>query len=208
MNDDILGQVADYYQRTLRLHGATPQGVDWSSERSQLLRFEQLLAVRQQPGPCTLNDYGCGYGALADYLTATAKPFEYCGYDIAPEMVAAARQRFSGHANCRFETDRRRVRRADYTVASGIFNVKGNRDDAVWTTYVREVLHDIAILSSRGFAFNLLTTYSDPERRRADLYYADPCETFDYCKRHFSTRVALLHDYPLYEFTIIVRLEE
>jgi hypothetical protein len=28
---------------------------------------------------------------------------------------------------------------------------------------------------------------------------------FDTCRQRFSPRVALLHDYPLYEFTIIVR---
>ena len=51
----------------------------------------------------------------------------------------------------------------------------------------------------------MLSTYSDVERRRADLYYADPHMVFDYCKRTFSPAVALLHDYPLYEFTILVR---
>jgi hypothetical protein len=40
---------------------------------------------------------------------------------------------------------------------------------------------------------------------RADLYYADPAQVFDYCKRRFSPNVALLHDYGLYEFTILVR---
>ena len=29
---------------------------------------------------------------------------------------------------------------------------------------------------------------------------------FDVCRQRFSPRVALLHDYPLYEFTIIVRM--
>jgi hypothetical protein len=51
----------------------------------------------------------------------------------------------------------------------------------------------------------MLSTYSDPEKRRDDLFYADPCEMFDLCKRRFATRVALLHDYPLFEFTVIVR---
>jgi hypothetical protein len=50
-----------------------------------------------------------------------------------------------------------------------------------------------------------LSTRSEPEKRRADLYYADPLETFELCARQFSPRVALLHDYPLYEFTMIVR---
>jgi hypothetical protein len=57
----------------------------------------------------------------------------------------------------------------------------------------------------KGFAFNCLTTYSDPERLRDDLYYGDPCYYFDLCKRLYSRHVALLHDYGLWEFTIIVR---
>ena len=40
---------------------------------------------------------------------------------------------------------------------------------------------------------------------RLDLYYADPCALFDYCKRSFSRNVALLHDYEIYDFTLLVR---
>jgi len=40
---------------------------------------------------------------------------------------------------------------------------------------------------------------------RPDLHYADPCVLFDRCKRRHSPRVALLHDYGLWEFTILVR---
>jgi hypothetical protein len=63
----------------------------------------------------------------------------------------------------------------------------------------------MAALSRRGFAFNMLTGYADADRMRPDLYYADPHAVFDRCRR-FSRRVALLHDYPLYEFTMLVRL--
>jgi hypothetical protein len=63
----------------------------------------------------------------------------------------------------------------------------------------------MATLSRKGFAFNALSLYSDPEKRRPDLYYADPLALFDHCQRHFSRYVSLLHDYPLYEFTILVR---
>ena len=57
----------------------------------------------------------------------------------------------------------------------------------------------------RGFAFNCLTAYADPALMRDDLFYADPAAYFDLCKRRYSREVALLHDYGLYEFTIIVR---
>ncbi len=55
-------------------------------------------------------------------------------------------------------------------------------------------------------AFNALTTYSDPEKQRSELYYADPLQLFDYCKRNLSRDVALLHDYELFDFTIVVRM--
>ena len=59
--------------------------------------------------------------------------------------------------------------------------------------------------ATQGMAFNMLTKYSDADKMRADLYYADPLFLFDYCKRNFSKNVALLHDYRLYDFTILVR---
>ena len=206
MDDRILKDVADYYRGTVRRHGATAKGVDWNSEASQKLRFDQLLKIRQGQQPFSINDYGCGYGALADYLLAANEPVRYCGYDLEAEMVRLSRLRQREMVGCRFESDRSALGLADYTVASGVFNVKLSTSYAQWTTYMREILDDMAAFSLRGFAFNALSSYSDPDRRRTDLYYADPRDVFDHCKRHFSDRVALLHDYPLYEFTVLVRV--
>jgi hypothetical protein len=69
-----------------------------------------------------------------------------------------------------------------------------------------DAIDRMASLSRRGFAFNMLTSYSDPARMRDDLYYGDPCRMFDLCKRKYSRNVALLHDYGIYDFTILVRL--
>jgi hypothetical protein len=56
--------------------------------------------------------------------------------------------------------------------------------------------------SARGLAFNLFTTYVD--FRNDDLFYADPAEFFSLCRRELSRYVTLLHDYPLYEWTLVV----
>ena len=58
----------------------------------------------------------------------------------------------------------------------------------------------IAQHSRSGFTFNLLSTYSDYQEEH--LFYGDPLEWFDWCKREITPRVMLLHDYPLYEWTI------
>ncbi len=74
----------------------------------------------------------------------------------------------------------------------------------MWRQYVIRELHAMAGVARKGFAFNMLTIYADPERMRNDLFYADPAFFFDYCKRNIGPRVALLHDYPLYEFTLLI----
>ena len=48
-------------------------------------------------------------------------------------------------------------------------------------------------------------SYADAELMRDDLYYGDPSFFFDHCKREHSRHVALLHDYGLWEWTIVVR---
>jgi len=205
LSQEMLRKVGGYYTEKLILHGATPQGVDWNSPESQTVRFEQLLKVREDNSPFTINDYGCGYGALIDYLVRAGCDFKYRGFDISEAMVAKARELHEGKGPYSFVTDESLMTPADYTVASGVFNVKMNASDEEWERHVLRTIDTIARLSTKGFAFNVLTRYADPELMRPDLYYADPCFLFDYCRRRYSRWVTLLHDYGLYEFTILVR---
>lgn len=202
---EIRSKVGSYYAGRLKEHGPSPRGVDWNSEESQTLRFRQLARVLPSPGqPFTVLDYGCGYGALVGFLDEVGLDYDYLGFDIAPSMVDEARRNHGG-ARRRFTTDEAELESADYALASGVFNVRLDTDLAVWSDYVVDTLNALDRLGRRGLAFNMLTSYSDPERMRPDLFYADPCRYFDHCKQHFSKQVALLHDYGLYEFTILVR---
>lgn len=201
----ILEGVGRYYTEKIGTYGAIAKGVDWNSPESQALRFEQLLKVVAPDQAFSLNDYGCGYGALAGYLANQAYEFYYRGFDISSQMIAEAQKIYAVTERHQFFTDESLLTPADYTLASGIFNVKLQTPDADWERYILHTLGKMSELSERGFAFNCLTKYSDQEHMRPDLYYADPLFLFDYCKRHFSKHVALLHDYPLYEFTITTK---
>ena len=205
--DAVLQKVRQYYDQKLAKYGPSPAGVDWNSFESQALRFEQLMRILQSTGPFSVNDYGCGYGALVDHMASKGYRFRYRGFDISDQMIAKASELHRGLENCEFSADQRRLRKADYTVASGIFNVKLDTDAKKWEGYIIHTLKTILRLSERGFTFNLLTKYSDSDRMRSDLYYADPLFFFDYCKRNCSRFVSLIHDYPLYEFTILVTLQ-
>jgi SAM-dependent methyltransferase len=207
MDTAVHRQVRAYYEGKLHEHGATPLGVDWNSRESQELRFSQLARLwAGEPGASVL-DYGCGYGALAAWLRGRGHTGPYVGFDLSREMTEEAQRFTAALRDCRFSADRGPLEPADYAVASGIFNVRMATPDARWREYLLGSIADLASLGRRGFAFNALTLYSDEEKRRADLYYADPLDIFDHCKRTYSRFVTLVHDYPLYEFTLLVHRE-
>jgi SAM-dependent methyltransferase len=152
-----------------------------------------------------LIDYGCGYGALRKFLNEKAVRCEYVGYDVAPEMIAEAERLHGSDDRTRWTADPGLLAPVDYTVASGVFNVKLDAGEREWKQYVLDTLDRMHRLSVRGFSFNMLTCYSDADKLRSDLYYGDPCFFFDHCRRNYSRNIAVLHDYGLWEFTILVR---
>ncbi len=197
-------QVRAYYEDKLRAHGPTPAGVDWNSQASQELRFRQLARLWDEDDAASIVDYGCGYGAMAAWLRGRGHRGQYTGFDLSAAMTTAATQETAALAGVAFVTDRASVAPADYAVASGVLNVKGATADDDWQAYVLATIDDLASLGRRGFGFNVLTRHADADRRRPHLHYADPLALFEHCRR-YSRYVALLHDYPLYEFTLLVR---
>lgn len=201
----LLRDVEQYYSDRLREHGATARGVDWNSPESQRIRFEQLARLWEgETGVLDVLDYGCGYGALLDYFDERGTPVKYQGFDLSKPMIDAASVRAG--PDRKFASQHSALTTADWVVASGIFNVRLRQTPEAWTAYMRRAVADLAAQARRGFAFNALTSYADADKQREDLYYADPGYWFDFCKRAHSPKVTLLHDYPLYEFTLLVRL--
>ena len=206
--NDIINNVKIYYNNKIDKYGPNYRGVDWNSKESQELRFKQLLKVCNRDKKFTINDFGCGYGYLAYFMLKEDYNFEYLGIDISDKMIVKAKELYGKYKNINFIKDYDISKTADYTVASGIFNVKLKQKDSEWLDYILKILHKMNDKSKYGFSFNCLTIYSETEFLKDYLYYADPCFLFDYCKRKFSKNVALLHDYFLYEFTILVRKKE
>ncbi|MDA8655300.1 class I SAM-dependent methyltransferase [Gammaproteobacteria bacterium] len=206
-NKKIDTDIANYYSNKILTHGNSPQGVDWNGEESQVLRFKQLSKVIKDRPTFSLLDYGCGYAAYLDFLSKKFKSFKYYGFDLSPEMIQASRERIHDASDCSFSSSIENIPMVDYVVASGIFNVKLDNNSSKWREYTLSILNKINSLSTKGFSFNCLTSYSDQSKKRDDLYYADPLFFFDYCKNSFSKRITLIHDYDLYEFTILVKKE-
>jgi len=206
IDDNKINEVKKYFHTTLSKFGTTSKGVDWNTEETREARFDQILKVVNPTHPFSILDYGCGYGALIDYLRE--KPYlisHYVGFDILESMIDAARKVYGNLDWASFTSSIEDAPVVDYAVACGVFNMKLEAGFDEWTEFVIKSLEEMDAHSRLGFSSNFLTKYSDTDKMRPDLYYADPCFLFDYCKTHFSKDVAILHDYGMYDFTLIVR---
>ncbi|XSC45892.1 class I SAM-dependent methyltransferase [Bradyrhizobium sp. RDT10] len=203
-SDSIRSSVATYYASKLAAHGPTPQGsigMALPHTSCAIGSFFVCLTAFLTP----LLDLGCGFGDFFRFLRAEGHRGRYIGYDIAPDMIAEALRLHGQGADRQWRVGAQPEEGADFAIASGILNVKGDAPVEVWERYVLETIDILAHVGRRGFAFNVLSLSSDPERRAANLYYADASKMLSYCLGRYGRSVALLQDYGLYEFTVIVR---
>ncbi len=206
---ETLDKVKNLYTENFQSHGYDSKSVGWRDEGSHNLRFQKLIQVienTKKATEITVNDWGCGYGAMFNYLDElpNIRLKKYHGYDISKEMLDAAKE-YVKDERAEWLNSQDLTTKADYSFVSGTFNVRFEANDELWMQYIQDALLKLSEMSKRGFAFNLLSTYVDWKEEH--LYYGDPFFFFDFCKKNISSYVSLLHDYPLYEWTIYVRKE-
>ncbi len=201
----IIPAIADYYSGTLAAHGPTPRGVDWKDATGQHLRHHQFLRLIGGDPDASVLDVGCGYGDFLPVLRAAGHRGPYLGCDVAAPMVEAARRLHGEGEDHRFVVGTAPEGAADYAIASGILNVIRGATPEQWADHVEATIAALHAAGRRGFGFNMLSLASDPERRRADLFYGDPAAVLADCMRRYGRHVALLQDYGLWEFTVLVR---
>jgi len=162
-----LKKIKKLYTENIIAMGVTSKAVGWKTEESQLIRFDKLATIiMDREMSITVNDYGCGYGALLKYFLEERhiQVSIYNGYDISPEMLAVASRElsfFKGQLNLLETSSIKTV--ADYSFVSGTFNVRFDADRKSWEDFIREKLYEMYKFSRIGFSFNLLTSYVDYE---------------------------------------------
>jgi SAM-dependent methyltransferase len=203
--ETIHAAVSAYYDAALERFGPTARGVDWKDDDSHRLRHVQFLRLTAGDPDASVLDLGCGYGDYLPVLRQAGHRGRYVGCDVAPGMIEAARKLHGAGLDRLWHLGSKPPAPCDYAIASGLLNVRRGADPEMWIDYVKETIELLAANSLRGFGFNLLTLSSDPDKRRPDLYYADPVAMLDQCLKRYGRHVALLQDYGLWEFTMLVR---
>lgn len=204
---DPLAPVARIFDNGARMKGARPEGCGWSSLEAVHARFEVLAGLfdlAPRGTAITVNDLGCGYGALFTWLDRRLSPplAGYRGYDIADGMIALARQAIDD-PRATFVHAASPDRPADFGLASGTFNLMGDTPRPAWEAMIQDSLAGLARASRRGIGFNLLR--ADGPRLQGRLYTTDPEPWLRFAAR-LGGRARLIQGYLPEDFTILVKL--
>jgi len=181
--------------------------VSYQSRTTQYVRFDMLIknTAPDKTTPLTLLDLGCGLGDLYDYLQKNGyADIVYTGYDIVPEMIAAARANYPAaeFQVKNFVTDE--LPEYDIICASGSLNIIFEQRDKQ-PEYIKTIIRKMYDHSRRACAFNLLNRDTEwMYEQDPRFYYADKQEICQYC-RTLCPETQLIDDYLVNDFTLVMR---
>lgn len=200
-NNNIFSNIANEYNKSLAKHGYSSRGVMWSKEEVQRQRFEILSSVIIKKDNLSINDFGCGCGAFFDYLLEKNFPLNnYYGYDVSMDMLNELRRKNNPIIHTVLNNELKTM--ADYSFASGTFNLKLDIPDIEWIEIVKSMIINMNNFSKIGFAFNLLSFTN--EKKYASLFYAEVDYFLEFVKQNIGGEVRLFSDYLPDDFTISV----
>ena len=190
-------RIVDRYNQRLARFGHDPRTLASGPADRHALRFAVLKEAGIESGMSVL-DVGCGFADFYGWLRQQGMDVRYTGVDINPALVEIAKQ---NHPDASFVVADLQVEdlkaRFDFVVSSSAFNLALDGGDNY--DFVADMLARAYAIADRGVAFDFLSSYVDFTGDGA--FHYQPERVFELAKR-LTKRVALRHDYPLYEFCV------
>lgn len=197
MNNQDKNTIISRYKSRLEKFGPSIESLASGTVERRAIRFNLLADVGDLEG-ATVLDLGSGLGDFYAFLEESNVKVNYTGYDLSPDLVQLAAQRFP---DAKFEV--RDIQtdgidgKFDYIVSSQTFNFRIENESNI--DLVKSCLQICYQHCNKGMCFDFLTSYVD--YKEDHLYYYSPEELFSYAKS-LTKRVSLSHQSPLYEFSL------
>lgn len=192
--------VRTLYREQFRQHGDTPAGVFWPKGRQEQ-RWEALTAAVDVPS-FTLLDYGCGLGHMQPWLARRHPGATYTGADMLEEYVEHVRRTAPGTAVQHVSGPADVEGDFDYTVLSGVFNIRYADTEAAHEAIVFDTLAGLFAHTRRALSVNFQTPFADFVQEGS--HHQDIGRLLAFAVERLSRRFAVDHATLPYEYTLTV----
>lgn len=189
-------RIIQRYNERLKKFGATIDTLASGTEERHNLRFKILTEIGIQNGDSVL-DLGCGFGDFNKYLNENGFSVNYSGYDINPSLVAEAKRKFPSVTFEVKDIVKENFPEFDYIVSSSCFNLPLYEQDNY--EFIEQIFTICYAHARKGVSIDFNSSYVDFLSK--DGYHYQPEKIFSIAKK-ITKRVALRHDYPLFEFNV------
>ena len=133
-------QISYIYNKRFDIYNNTPKGVFWNSKLSQDLRLNIILDIILQNTineKTSIADIGCGYGRLYEIIKERNldNKVQYYGFDINQRLINFCKNN-KDFENVEFATNTRPLKKTDYVVMSGTYNLTPTNNVPLWEDYI------------------------------------------------------------------------
>ena len=203
----ILKPVERSYEWSIKKFGPNHRAAAWRDAKRQQHRFNifsELISYDATHNKTSINDLGCGYGAMFDTFKGLPQFSNgtYFGYDISKSMIDIAKIEVKD-SRAQFILNHKATEVADYSFVSGTYNMKMAANENEWLTYVEESIIQLWSKTNISLGFNMLNIQSP--LRETTLYYADPEYFMDFCQKYLKASVHMVDLLHPNEFVIFIR---
>lgn len=117
-----LDAIDDFYDEYYSNSKNDTEFVGWNSKKDQIERFKILLKIGVKNGN-TILDFGCGLGALYEYMTKKYNDFKYIGVDINNDFIKKCKKKYPKAIFKTIKDISDVKNKYDWFIASGAFTV-------------------------------------------------------------------------------------
>jgi len=196
------------FDTRFKKYGATPEGSYWISATRQNLRFEILLKEvlnLQNNLELSIGDIGCGYGALAEYISQkySTKNIHYFGYDISKELIKYCHENYN-LSWAKFSVGSKPHRYLDICLMSGTFNLTATKSLSDWEDHIFKNLTECWLSTEKALIFNLQTS-DIAHISSGNIFYGEKKSIVSRCNYLFGPTFFVNHiDLP-YDTTFVIQ---
>jgi SAM-dependent methyltransferase len=204
---EMIEKFVSKYEEFYNEHGDSSAGVGWFKAEMTDPRFEALTSHIKN-NECSVLDFGCGLGAMREWMLDRLGNFDYIGIDITPNHIEIAKQKYP---DCKFflgdiladSSILSEIGPVDYSVLCGVFTMKIDFSDDDMFEFTKRVLKEIWSMTTKSMSFNLTSDLVDYKKDVLMHVPFDKITKFvnDELSRNFEIKA---HYGGSYEYSVIV----